>query len=211
MEQYFQVENGSLTLEDYLKIIMIMDYKFLYMSLFFGLIGSYIRYLYKTAHLKNTHNALLRVKEEILEECKDKSLEEIQSKHLGITTRRIEKFVIDTGDFTLNEDGSSEISEEARIRAAKHILIIRKRRKVAFHQSLEDLSLFILSPLLSIVVWFFLSQGGVSEPLVLATVSFLIGLFTEQIMVTLRNFLGSTLKGIGENIEAEGRNADKEK
>jgi len=146
-----------------------------------------------------------------LEECKDKSLEEIQSKHLGITTRSIEKFVIDTGDFKLNEDGSSEISEEARIRAAKHILIIRKRRKVAFHQSLEDLSLFILSPLLSIVVWFFLSQGGISEPLVLATVSFLIGLFTEQIMVTLRNFLGSTLKGIGENIEAEGRNADKEK
>jgi hypothetical protein len=166
----------------------------------FGLVGSYIRYLYKTAHLKKSHYALQRVKEDILKKYNNPqvSLENIQDKHIGLTDFNLKKFMIDTG----------EIDEKI---AAIHLLIIRRRGKVAFHQSLEDLSLFILSPFMSIVVWFTLLQSGMDDPYVIATVSFLVGLFIEQIMLALRDFLGTILRGIGEKIDEEGVTEDKVK
>jgi hypothetical protein len=68
------------------------------------------------------------------------------------------------------------------------------RRRSIFYQSLEDLSLFFLAPLLAIAVWFILYQGGTTSTLAISIVSFAVGLITEEIIQTIIRISSSTLK-----------------
>jgi hypothetical protein len=63
-----------------------------------------------------------------------------------------------------------------------------------FYQSLEDLALLFLSPLLAIAVWFVLWQGGTTGNYAVAVISFTVGLVTEEVIQTLIRFTGSMLK-----------------
>jgi hypothetical protein len=163
----------------------------------FGLAGSYIRYLYKTAHLQIVHKELKKIKEDTLKELKGKSIEQLKTEHLGINTASLKKYMDENPGLAPN-------SELAELLAAKQMIVIRRRRKFTFYQSLKDIALFILAPLLAIAVWFLLLQSGLTNPYALAVISFTVGLFTEQFMVALRDFLGGVLKGIGEKIDDQG-------
>jgi hypothetical protein len=144
----------------------------------FGLIGGYIRYLYKNSHLQITTSELDRIKKEILYSEGKRKLEVLKKHHVGLNDDAIKNFM----------DQNPGVDKKT---AALHILIIRERRKFAFYQSLKDITLFMLSPLLAIAVWFFLSQGvegGTVEPYLIAIVSFSVGLITEQVIEALKQF-----------------------
>ena len=153
----------------------------------FGIAGGYIRYLYKNAHLQITSHELEKIKNNVIQSEGKKNLEDLFKDHLGITQARINE---------LKNDNPSLDDKTAVL----HILAIRARRKFAFYQTLKDVTLFMLCPLLAIVVWFFLLQAGIDNPYVTAVVSFSVGLITEQVIETLRRFASNIMiKGVGED------------
>jgi hypothetical protein len=66
------------------------------------------------------------------------------------------------------------------------------KRRWTLYQSLEDLALLLLSPLLAIAIWFILTRGGTVDKHIIAAVCFTVGLITDRIIITLTN-LGSGL------------------
>lgn len=67
--------------------------------------------------------------------------------------------------------------------------------------SLRSLSLFFLSPMLAIVVWFILFQGGTTGKWAIAAVSFSLGLITEEVIQVIIAFVRKVLIGIKETPE----------
>lgn len=71
-------------------------------------------------------------------------------------------------------------------------------RRRSFFQSLEDLSLLFLSPLLAVAIWFVLSQWTPTQAgnnfYILATVSFTVGLVTDEIVQFLIKLTQSILR-----------------
>jgi hypothetical protein len=55
---------------------------------------------------------------------------------------------------------------------------------------------FFISPILAVAVWALLFQGGTTNKFAIATVSFTIGLVTDEIIQKLIEFTRSILKGI---------------
>jgi hypothetical protein len=64
-----------------------------------------------------------------------------------------------------------------------------------FYQSLGDLTILVMAPLLAIAAWFLLTTAGVYDKYIIATVSFAIGLITENIINRLINFSELAFKG----------------
>jgi hypothetical protein len=60
-----------------------------------------------------------------------------------------------------------------------------------FYESLKDLALFLLSPLLAIAVWLVLFQAGTTSIFTLAAVSFTVGLVTREVVDSLIRFVRS--------------------
>lgn len=111
----------------------------------FGLIGGYLRYLYKTSRLL--------IDEELRKEKEN-----------------MKKYLI--------EQGITDVSQ-----------------RLIFFESLRDIALFFLSPILAVVVWFLFSQW---EPIsdsstVLAVFSFASGLVTTEIVEAISDFTKSNL------------------
>jgi hypothetical protein len=79
-----------------------------------------------------------------------------------------------------------EISEEIGALQASRV----------FYESLRDIALFFLSPLLAIAVWLVLTQGGTTSTATLAAVSFTIGLVTREVIDALIAFAGGILSAI---------------
>jgi hypothetical protein len=69
-----------------------------------------------------------------------------------------------------------------------------RMRTWSFYQSLEDLALLFLSPLLAIAIWFVLFEGGTTGTYAIAVISFTVGLVTEEVIQTLIGFTGSILR-----------------
>lgn len=63
-----------------------------------------------------------------------------------------------------------------------------ERKTWSFYQSLADLSLLLLSPLLAIAAWFILTRGGDIDKYIVALVSFTVGLATYTIISILTDF-----------------------
>jgi hypothetical protein len=59
-----------------------------------------------------------------------------------------------------------------------------ERKTWSFYQSLTDLSLLLLSPLLAIAAWFILTRDGDIDKYIVALVSFTVGLATYAIIST---------------------------
>ena len=87
--------------------------------------------------------------------------------------------------FTLkNEDGSLNVYPETF------------GQRWLLYQSLEDIALLLLSPLLAIAVWLLLVQGGVQDQTgtpMLAVISFTTGLVTHDVIQSLIRFVSSKL------------------
>jgi len=124
----------------------------------FGLIGGYIRYLYKTSMLINTEKQ-------------------------GNTNKSKTK-----------TDGTAmELSDSS---GSKTEMTRKQRRRETFYESLHDIMLFLLAPLLAIAVYFLLFAFGLSGAnaiYTLAAISFGVGLTTEEVIQRLTNFVNDTL------------------
>ncbi|MPZ07021.1 MAG: hypothetical protein GEU26_11515 [Nitrososphaeraceae archaeon] len=114
----------------------------------FGLIGGYLRYLYKTSRLL--------IDEDLRKEKED------MKKYL------IAQGITDVTDLT---------------------------QRLIFFESLRDVALFFLSPILAVVVWFLFSQWEpiAGSPTILAVFSFASGLVTTEIVNAISNFTKSNL------------------
>jgi hypothetical protein len=64
--------------------------------------------------------------------------------------------------------------------------------------SLRSLSLFFLSPMLAVVIWFILFQSGTTGKWAIAAVSFSLGLITEEVIQVIISFVRKVLAGIKE-------------
>jgi hypothetical protein len=69
-----------------------------------------------------------------------------------------------------------------------------ERRAWSFYQSLADLAILLLSPLLAIAAWFILMRGGDIDKYIVALVSFTVGLATNAIISNLTDFTVQRIK-----------------
>lgn len=63
-----------------------------------------------------------------------------------------------------------------------------------FYQSLGDLTILFMAPLLSIITWFILTTGGTYDKYIIATVSLAVGLISDNIINRLINFADTSFK-----------------
>jgi len=82
-------------------------------------------------------------------------------------------------------------------KANNQILVYARveKKNWLFYQSLGDLTILVMAPLLAIAAWFLLTTAGVYDKYIIATVSFAIGLITENIINRLINFSEVAFKG----------------
>ena len=192
----------------------------------FGIAGGYLRYLYKTSKLGISDKALQegyiftwnrvpgidekRLKSFLKERFNidwldgatvkfkksddEKTIEISDEKHNISIKLNDEKtnaqIAIDNIYYCLTaikQNGTLDIYQETG-----------SRRKLSFYQSLEDLSLLFLSPLLAVAIWFVLSQWtptqGGNNFYILAAVSFTVGLVTDEIVQFLIKLTESVLR-----------------
>jgi uncharacterized membrane protein len=84
-------------------------------------------------------------------------------------------------DKSLTEQKSKQTAEQ------EHIQTIQTTD--FFYESLKDIALFFLAPLLAIAVWLILWQGGMTSTFTLAAVSFGVGLVTNDIVNFIIGFM----------------------
>ena len=196
----------------------------------FGLIGGYLRYLYKTAKLKSRHRA---VREMYLFSWDDvvgkdnvpgkdsKKLKAFLTDKFDIEWFASEEFVregdnklkitngvhevlitLTDGIANLTIDNDKIIYKFTVKKENKHTNIYQTMswRSWLFYQSLEDLSLLFLAPLLAIALWFLLTQASTTSKYILALASFTVGLVTDEIIRSLLRFIRPKLKEENDNV-----------
>ena len=141
--------------------------------LFFGMIGGYLRFLYKTQRGWFINRAMYEIKRTDIE------MTENELRHKA------------NEEFT-KADANSENTP------------IGKR--IIFNNSMEDLSLIFLPPILAVASYFLLLQGGLN-PIegwpTFAVVSFAIGLISNEIIHKLESFAHSTLNDSEKNVTSK--------
>ena len=75
-----------------------------------------------------------------------------------------------------------ELSENEKEKA-----VIKKNMKL-FIQSLHDIALIVISPLLAVVIWFVLFQGGTTSNYTLAAIGITTGFLIREIVNRLIGF-----------------------
>ena len=75
-----------------------------------------------------------------------------------------------------------ELSENEKEKAA-----IKKNKKL-FIQSLHDIALIVISPLLAVAIWFVLFQGGTTSNYTLAAIGITTGFLIREIVNRLIGF-----------------------
>jgi hypothetical protein len=183
-----------------------------------GLVGGYLRYLYKSARLKtinsplreillfrwdnvpgtdsNTLRSFLKerfdIKWLVSQEFKKSNNNQLLTIETGSNLLKIE-LNQDTQSAKASIDNMEIYRFSAREENGINIYQSLSWRSWLFYQSLEDLSLLFLAPLLAIAVWFLLVQAGISSNLTLALSSFTVGLVTDEVIRALLNFIRRTL------------------
>ena len=130
----------------------------------FGLGGGYIRYLYKTSRL--------------IDEEKNKVNETKPKTHSN------------SQPHYKNTDDTNHVKTE-RVKISESSQGSRYNRRNIFYESLRDVALFFLAPILSVAVYFLLFAFGLSGEnsiYTLAVISFTVGLVTEDVIQTLIRF-----------------------
>ena len=143
----------------------------------FGLIGGYIRYLYKTSKLIEEEQNKIRVTQSA-------------SKDLG--SQLIDK----------NYENIDNSPTQPKTKNSNSTITPEDKRRNVFFESLRDIALFFLSPLLAIAVYFLLvvfGLSGTNSIYTIAVVSFSIGLVTEDVIQTLIRFTQEKLSNNKKN------------
>jgi hypothetical protein len=189
----------------------------------FGIVGGYLRYLYTTAKLivrkKPLGETYLFSWDNVPGKDSNKLRDFLKTtfdidwiKKQDFEKENQDKITIkDSGHFvTITLDGShaklaidsDRATYEFVVRNGKDIYHTVTRRMWLFYESLEDLSLLFLAPLLAIAVWFILTQAGTTATHTIALASIAVGLVTEDIVRRLIKTTRSSL-GDGNNKENE--------
>jgi hypothetical protein len=179
----------------------------------FGIIGGFIRYLYETAtsHREDCDKELNKIVKDINQKKID-DLKYLEIKKSLITW--LENFIHkkDSNTNQIENNKSNENHDKDKILVDKQKAAIRiEIRRYFLYQVLKNLALIILSPLLAIAVWFLLMQVGFQgeEPdvqgqtgiFILATISFGVGLVTDEVVENLRRFTKDRLGSGSDNKE----------
>ncbi len=187
--------------------------------LLFGIAGGYLRYLYKTSRTRPRQKILQSTylfKWDNIPGIEENKLKDFLKEHFSVFWIENEQF--QKADKTISiSDGKNTISividdryERAKLKingSNVYQFIVREEngtsiyqdmswREWIFHQSLEDIAILFLSPLLAIAVWFLLTQAGLRDEnavYTLAVVSFTVGLITEEVVQALIHFVQSIL------------------
>lgn len=134
--------------------------------LFFGMIGGYLRFLYKSQKGWFLERAAYEIKRIHPEMENEKAL-------------------------TLAEVVYATVEEKDRTNMQVHLV-----KRIIFNNSMLDLSMIFLPPILAVATYFMLLQGGVNENEALPTfavVSFAIGLISNEIVQKLASFASSAV------------------
>ena len=145
--------------------------------LFFGMIGGYLRFLYKTQRGWFIQRAIY----------------EIKRTHPKFSNKKLKKMAEDYFSMAEKIDTNPAIV-----------------KRIIFNNSMQDLSLIFLPPILAVASYFILLQGGLDAQEALptfATVSFAIGLISNEIIAKLESFAQST---IGDKNEGSSEDEDEE-
>lgn len=137
----------------------------------FGLIGGYLRFLYDraTVHSEHITKTFYQIDKNL---DNDTSIDEkYQNLELPLSyrvKRIISTFlrlllskVIKINSQKINQE--QEVNKKTKIMILKNQVKIREYRKIYLTESLKDLALLILSPLLAISTWFLLVQTGFQD------------------------------------------------
>jgi hypothetical protein len=160
--------------DNYVSGIIIPVYVFI-----FGMLGGYIKFLHKTASGWFVTRAEIEWKR--LNPMKENKLKE---ELINLATKADNE-----GYLRILSKGEKE--EESKIQEDKAII-----KRIIFNNSMEDLALIFLSPILAFVTFFILSQGGVDPNTNMPTIaiaSFATGLITKEIINRLENTASTSL------------------
>ena len=201
----------------------------------FGLAGGYLRYLYKTAKLhKIRNNGLQQVSVfdwDKVPGADENRLKEFLKQNFGIGWAENGSVKKDQDGKTINisngkdqllimfnEDGdTADVLRDKNSKPIYHFLVNEKtdgklviypENISSFYQSLEDVALLFLSPLLAIATWFLLGQAGLTEAsgiFMLAAISFTVGLVTDNVIHALIEFANSKLGNTSTSTKNEKR------
>jgi hypothetical protein len=174
----------------------------------FGVLGGYLRYLYDTATTatKNLEKESTKIDQYI------NKLTSQQLKDVDITTtdldKRFRRGYVKRIEKLIQEDEQKKKEQDARpdsLEAQKYVLRFRLNRRYHLFQSLKNLALLLLAPLLATAIWFLLLQAGFEGQqdtmrgqtgvFILAAISFAIGLVTNEAIERLIKFAKDTLGG----------------
>jgi hypothetical protein len=174
----------------------------------FGVLGGYLRYLYDTA---TTATKNLEKESEIIDHYINK-LTSQRLKDVDITTtdldKRFRRGYVKKIEKLIQEDEQKKKEQDARpdsLEAQKYVLRFRLNRRYHLFQSLKNLALLLLAPLLATAIWFLLLQAGFEGQqdtmrgqtgvFILAAISFAIGLVINEAIERLIKFAKDTLGG----------------
>jgi hypothetical protein len=174
----------------------------------FGIIGGYLRFLYEraTVHTEKMTNSFdkleIKIAEDNLSTRKFKEYLELPiSYRLKKASGNLKRLLYNKNKNQHNNHSIEiqiESDMEKEILLSKNQFRKRQRQKIYLDESLRNLSLLLLSPLLAICTWFLLVQIGLQDQqndngrtgiFILAVVSFSVGLVTNEIVQYLMDFV----------------------
>jgi hypothetical protein len=190
----------------------------------FGIIGGYIRYLYNTTQSQSdiitkklfTWNNVPGSEESSLKDfLKNKYKLEWITDQLAFTKDQDNKTLSlkdDKNNHFLSvtlEDDAATLSLKNGEEGNKKFIVKKENNdntvyteefdplKSPFYNSLRDIALILLAPLLAAAVWFLIIQNGIDPAkgiYVLAVISFAVGLATDNVVQTLVNFVSTNTR-----------------
>jgi hypothetical protein len=167
----------------------------------FGLLGGYLRYLYETATTarKNAEEESKKI-DDYVNTFSPQQLNEVDVIPSGLD-RKFRRDYVNRIEEMKNEDDKSD-----PLKIQKYVLRFRLNRRYLLFQSLKNLALLLLAPLLATAIWFLLVQSGVEDQqdttrgqtgiFILAAISFTIGLVTNEAIQLLINFAKDRFGGV---------------
>ncbi len=167
--------------DNYLSGIIIPTYVFI-----FGMLGGYIRFLHKTA----SGWFVPRATKEWNRLNPHKKKDALKKELISLATKA------DNPGY-LREPPKGKTEDKGEIEEDEALI-----KRIIFNNSMEDLALIFLSPILAFVTFFILKQGGIdpiSNMPTMAIASFGTGLITNEIITRLENIASSTLNNTNNN------------
>jgi hypothetical protein len=189
----------------------------------FGIIGGYIRYLYNTTQSQSDIRTVKLFSWNNVPGSEESSLKDFLKKKYKLQwiTDQLKFTKDDNKSLSLKDDKSDHflsitLDNDTAILSLNNDkkenkkFIVKKENndntiyteefdplKSTFYNSLRDIALILLAPLLAAAVWFLIIQNGVDAAkgiYVLAVVSFAVGLATDNVVQALVNFVNTNTR-----------------